>query len=171
MDTLLQRARWFGYRKNSLIFNKYSIFDMMSVYLEDRIKTAFETIRKSENSIWKTVDYIVNNGIDPKKINLIIVSNDQDLLPTNKDKLGKNTTFTTLKDKVEFIFSSINNNYYDKIVGVEELTYSLDLEKEQLNNIIEFIAITSYLEIDNVSINNSGIINIKLSEDLYLYGK
>lgn len=60
MDTTEQRARWFGYRRKYL--------DLCKIFTTYEIKSDFNTIYKSEESLWDTINKNKNSGISFKNI-------------------------------------------------------------------------------------------------------
>lgn len=58
-DTLLQRARWFGYKE--------SYFDLCRVYLPQALNDQFESLIGTEESVWQFLYECSENDLSPKE--------------------------------------------------------------------------------------------------------
>lgn len=86
MDTLLQRARWFGYRKPYL--------NCIRIFLTEKVAGIFETIMQSDNDLWTNMNYFeknqfISNSEDMKEwlkyLKIELGYHDQQLRPTRKN--------------------------------------------------------------------------------------
>lgn len=75
MDTIMQRARWFGYR--------ISYLDLCKIFTTKKIKGEYSTITESENDLWEQCYLIEKNELSIEDI--IIEANSTSLLPTRKN--------------------------------------------------------------------------------------
>lgn len=101
VDTLLQRARWFGY--------KSSIFDVCRVYLTEQLKQQFEEIIEHEDSLWDFLTYCSDLTYDIRNEKVELVINSNLLKPTNQSKADFD--FNKLNSVESQKVFTINNNY------------------------------------------------------------
>ena len=76
IDTLYQRARWFGY--------KISYFDVCEVFMTNLLKEKFIATVESENDMWSSINAFLQSKSDFKKFPRILMLNYQD---SNESKL------------------------------------------------------------------------------------
>lgn len=75
MDTSLQRARWFGYRKKYL--------DLCKVYMPDKVKMEFSNLASIENDLWEQFEQIERGELSIEDI--VIDAEDTSLRPTRRN--------------------------------------------------------------------------------------
>lgn len=146
IDTLLQRARWYGYRKK--------ILDDMKIFTTQRIVNDFNNINEANKSMWNDLLTAEKNRIplDELAYSMLLVSND--LIPTSKAPLELVTVIdklycpfvNILKDKKDLFTDLVNEllaskdsirfseKYWYKKV---DFTQSLFLNKFNINNILK----------------------------------
>lgn len=75
IDTTLQRARWFGYRKN--------IFDLMRIFTLEEMAEDFTVLTGIENDIWDQFYQVERNELSLKEVYLDVT--DTDLNPSRRN--------------------------------------------------------------------------------------
>ena len=113
VDTLYQRARWFGY--------KSSYFDVCRVYMTKTLKEKFIDIVENENDLWNSINAFLLTKVDIKKIPRIFT--------LNNDKLRLTRTSVSKTITIE----RVNPGYvYDKSIDFkhDEIEYNRELYKK-----------------------------------------
>jgi hypothetical protein len=99
IDTLYQRARWFGY--------KQSYFDICRVYMTDELKRKFITTVENENDLWTAVSSFLLTKMNIKEFPRVFSLNDT----SGKMILTRKTVSNTV------VLERINPGYqYDKAI-------------------------------------------------------
>jgi len=113
VDTLLQRARWFGY--------KQSYFDTCRVYLTELLKLQFEEIIEHEDSVWDFLTYCSNLSYDIRNENVELVINSGVLRPTSTSKAEVNYGKLSAVESQKFftINKELNQNNIDLVKNIE----------------------------------------------------
>lgn len=119
VDTLYQRARWFGY--------KSEYFDLCKVYLPEELKLKFIDATTHEDDLWTSLSSFLLTNISLDKFDRVFTLNNQSLILTRK------TVSKTIK--LERIKSGYN---YDKSVLFKEK----HLPNENVNLIRDYISKT-----------------------------
>lgn len=107
IDTLYQRARWFGYKR------KY--FDICRVYMTRELKRKFIAIASSERDLWSSMKEFLETQIEIKRFNRLFTLEHDKLILTRKT-VSKTVTFERIKpgytyDKtIMFKENAIDNN-------------------------------------------------------------
>jgi len=152
MDTLLQRARWLGYRKSIINFSK--------VFLTANLYDAYKEIVESDNHLTQMLEYYSNQkNIDLREVDFRIRLKDL-YNPTNKSKAIWETNNTSWyvqglpnvdlnNENTEFINSILNN------LNRHETIYM------NLINEISLFKFQDIIENFNFSKYDSKIINFK----------
>lgn len=130
MDTVIQRARWFGYR------NKY--IELCRIFTTKNIMIEFATLATSEIDLWEQL-YEVENG--NKKIDEIIIDGtSSSLIPTrpNRVQYEKNTFDTKWKNQRIGVFDpnyiKENNIYINEFIKNRQWTPSSIGRRDQRNS-------------------------------------
>lgn len=76
IDTLYQRARWFGY--------KQSYFDVCKVYMTQALKRKFIATVENENDMWNSINAFLMANIQIKKFPRVFTLNEDKLILTRK---------------------------------------------------------------------------------------
>jgi hypothetical protein len=79
IDTMLQRARWFGYKTE---YRKYC-----RVYLTKHVANMFSSIIESEDDLWTQLRIIENTNLRVKDIDINIYVPNGNLIPTSPSKV------------------------------------------------------------------------------------
>jgi hypothetical protein len=170
MDTLLQRARWFGYRKNQILFDNTSMFDLMKVYLTDVNSEFYYEIRRSDEALWNVLEFIKSNSIDLNIVTVPLLSGIKDLLPTSQEKLSeykKPVVFTrNLTFDFDVIFSSPTN--LEKIDNIAKRL----IDKAPIQALVNMISIAYYLNQKYFMVfeGKKVSIELKMEGEIYFYG-
>lgn len=103
VDTLLQRARWFGYKQD--------YFDTCRVYLTKSLKLQFEEIIEHEDSIWDFLTYCSELTYDIRNEQVELVINSSVLRPTSQSKVE--VSYGKLNSVESQKYFTINKQYND----------------------------------------------------------
>lgn len=99
IDTLYQRARWFGY--------KQSYFDLCRVYMTKELKEKFIDTVENENDMWTSINAFLLTKTDIKKFPRVFT------LKNDKLRLTRNTVSKTIQ------IERVNPGYeYDKSIAL-----------------------------------------------------
>ncbi len=105
IDTLYQRARWFGY--------KQSYFDVCRVYMTHALKRKFLATVENENDMWNSINAFLMANIQIKEFPRIFTLNEDKLILTRKS-----VSNTIILSRVNPGYSYDKNVWYDS-EGVE----------------------------------------------------
>ncbi len=76
VDTMYQRCRWFGYKKN--------YFDVCKVYMTRELQSKFMAIVTNEDHMWNSMESFLNSQIDLKKFKRIFLLENDKLILTRR---------------------------------------------------------------------------------------
>lgn len=76
IDTLYQRARWFGYKE--------SYFDICRVYMTNKLQREFVDTVNSENDMWNMITAFSNNNINLKRLPRVFRLDNDSLILTRR---------------------------------------------------------------------------------------
>ncbi len=140
IDTLYQRARWFGYKRN--------YFDVCRVYMTKSLKEKFIAIADNERDLWVSVSEFLETKINLKEYKRIF-SLDHDKLIITRRTVSKTITLQRIKSGYTYdksiLFSAkdiYNNNEIIKSL-IEEKNYKSEIIKFALNDSQNHLIITS----------------------------
>lgn len=119
VDTLLQRARWFGYKK--------SYIDLCRVYLPTRLKQQFYNLIEAEESVWQFLKYCDDNNICPKNEKTLFQL-PTGMKPTASNKAHYITTSLIACTKVQSYIVQNNEYNAENISWVNSLDWSNGLD-------------------------------------------
>lgn len=112
MDTLLQRARWFGY--------KASFIDTCQVYMTEKLDDWFVGMVSTEEHNWDMLEYCSLNNYSPRDIDFDFRIDVKNLSPTSKNKASFYNAVSNLT--VEQHYINMNKKYnQDNIELIEKL--------------------------------------------------
>lgn len=83
VDTLQQRARWFGYREKQL--------ELSRIFATNKILGELNEVRDHESDLWSVISLGVDNGLDFKRIERIFKLPDR--LRMTRTSVGQTTTY------------------------------------------------------------------------------
>lgn len=149
VDTLYQRARWFGY--------KLSYFDVCKVYMTKSLMEKFVKTTEHENNLWDSITSFLLNKINIKELPRMFVLNSDNLILTRKT-VSKTITLT----KVSQGFTTDTSIYYSNVNYRKE---NRELYEQFFENIREYGYSKSY---SNNNYQTHFVCKIKFSE---LYDK
>lgn len=101
MDTLLQRARWFGY--------KHKYIDTCKIYMTAKLDEQFREMVPVDNAIWDMLCECSDNFIAPKDYEFELDMNSNILKPTSKAKASYENVLVGLRVAQKHIM--LNKNY------------------------------------------------------------
>lgn len=124
VDTVQQRARWFGYKRD--------ILDLCRIFASKKILEEFEDIKNHEEDLWFTIEQNNLNGINFKNMKRLFVL-------SNKLRM----TRTSVGDTYKYSFNSWNceNNFIDR---QEYQDNNVEVVNKILNDFDDKIQIISY---------------------------
>lgn len=95
VDTVQQRARWFGYKED--------ILDLCRIFATRNILDCFSEIRIHEDEMWETIENSNSNGTNFKEMKRLFVLSDK--LRMTRTSVGKTEkyTFTSWKPENKFL--------------------------------------------------------------------
>jgi len=112
VDTLLQRARWFGY--------KYNYIDLCKVYLTEKLNDQFREIVDHEECVWEFLTNCSELSYDMKNADIQLTINSTCLNPTSSSKASyKVDSIDAWEIQKYFVRNKILNDNNIKLV--EEL--------------------------------------------------
>jgi hypothetical protein len=140
-DTLIQRARWLGYRDNL----KYT-----KVYLTKNLAEKYEKLVEHEEDLSRRIKYFSDNFIDMKKLEELILNLDDSIQLTGKNKAAgykpKRTDEWTVQKYFtrNYLFNNSNLNLINRFKEeIEESFYKEEygnyFYEVDINKIYEFI--------------------------------
>ena len=88
VDTLYQRARWFGYKK--------SYFDICRVYMTRELKHKFVAVAENERDLWISMEEFLDTQTSLKHFKRIFTLSNDKLILTRKS-VSKTITFERVK--------------------------------------------------------------------------
>ena len=139
IDTLLQRARWFGYRN--------SILDYIKIFTTDKIKNDFKEIKKIDDSIWNILKNTEEeDGWFDEIDREIILKADSKLLPTSKVPLklisskNQSSLFINYLEEISLKFQ----NVFDRLKKSNE---KILISKNNVFKCISFDNIDSFFKL------------------------
>jgi len=112
MDTIIQRARWFGYRGKFL--------DLCRIFTTFEIQKEYSALTESENDLWEQC-YLIENGL--MKIDDIIIDADS------------STLNPTRKNVVDYRKLKFNRKWNNQRIGV----FDLEIVKKNNKTLEQFI--------------------------------
>ncbi len=140
IDTVLQRARWFGYREDYL--------PLIKIFTTETIANDFENIYYHNISLIQELEFIIRNGLNVKEHELYI----------EKDKSLKLTRQNVLKKG-----SVTNENIFGYFA---QKNFSKDTSVEYHNKNTEFFSsIVESLEVDETKTKNNVDVVYKLPKE------
>lgn len=101
IDTLLQRARWFGYREDIIRFCR--------VYLTEKLKDQYYGILQLEDEMWDWIEYISSNDHSLNDSDFDFNIDSSLLKPTSSDKVF--TIRSNFKNAITQLSFTQNKNY------------------------------------------------------------
>lgn len=101
MDTLLQRARWFGYK------SKY--IDTCKVYMTSKLDEQFRAMVPVDNAIWDMLCECSDNYIAPREYDFEFELDSKLLRPTSTSKASYENVLVGLRSAQKFVM--LNKNY------------------------------------------------------------
>lgn len=128
VDTLEQRARWFGYRN----IPKNSYLDICRVYTTDDIKRYFNSIYNHEEDLWDTLEYAERNNIPAKNMKRLFLLEDNKLQLTRKS-VGKTKREYKSRWKYQYYFQNIEEY---SVNNWDVLKSFLSNKKSEIINIV-----------------------------------
>ena len=118
IDTLYQRARWFGYKAN--------YFDVCRVYMTKQLKEKFVATVENENDMWNTMNSFLLSNINIKYFPRLFTLNNDKLILTRKT-VAKTITV-----------QRINPGYsYDKSIWFEDMVNDRIYNRNLYENFIQ----------------------------------
>jgi hypothetical protein len=124
VDTLYQRARWFGYKKE--------YFDICRVYMTQNLKEKFVAIADNERDLWNSMNEFLTTKIDIKEFKRIF-SLPHDRLILTRQSVSKTITFERIKPGYTYDKSVL----FNKEGLNENIRLVNELIKSHETNIIE----------------------------------
>lgn len=170
-DTLLQRARWFGYKE--------SYIDLCRVYMPNELKNQFEKLIELEDSVWDFLYMCDKNNLIPKNIDAnILTPQGMKAAAANKATAVTSSLPTTARVQSEIVRNprrnkdniSLVNSIIDWSSGVIEKCTSSQIHKRITVTIEQFEDYFSkYHFSDSERSLNLGIIRSVLSQGNFTY--
>lgn len=153
VDTVEQRARWFGYKQEYI--------DLCRVYCTEDIKVAMSSILSHEDDLWENLNYANRYNLNLKDYTLSVILDNDNLNITRKSVLPKSTTAIKylghlnqkkfLEDlNVQKCYSEYINNLFknQKTVEIKHKNYQIDLMRP-LNH-MEFADVIKFMDDNNI---------------------
>lgn len=120
IDTIEQRARWFGY--------KASYIDLCRVYCTKKIRNAFSAILEHEEQLWNTLKFAINNNMNLKEYTLSVVINNPQLEVTRRSVISNRdyiVNYSGITSQQRFLFDadiqSAYSNYMENLFQTGEV--------------------------------------------------
>jgi hypothetical protein len=109
-DTLLQRARWFGYKE--------SYIDLCRVYMPVELKRQFEKLIELEDSVWDFLYMCDKNNLIPKNIDAnILTPEGMKAVAANKASIVTSSLPSSTRVQSEIVHNSDRNNENVQLVN------------------------------------------------------
>lgn len=154
VDTLLQRARWFGYKKDYLMTCK--------VYMPSTLAEKYTDILDTEDSLWDFLEECSEMNYDLKNCEVSLEINSSILNPTSSSKANFEygySNISSVKQQKNFTINNDHNN--SNILLVRSLNwsngYKLEYNKTQIHRCLNLSLneINSFIDKYNFSEYNS----------------
>ncbi|MDE6893750.1 MAG: Z1 domain-containing protein [Malacoplasma sp.] len=174
IDTLLQRARWFGYRKD--------ILDDIKIFTTKKIAEDFKEINAVNNSFWNSLKGAEEYKEPLKNVMYSILCAKKDLIPTSKAPLEITSLisryyennvqkFLMKKDEFNNIINVLNNSEeylrFSKKYFYKKIVLDSDTFFERYKNIISiFIEEDLLNELKKQSHLNNVKVNVVFLDDI-----
>jgi hypothetical protein len=107
-DTMMQRARWFGYKKQYIKFCK--------VYTTEKNIQIFENLISHEDSVWDSIKLMDNIDFDLRKVDFAFKIDTEILNPTSKSKVKWTNGFETWNVQSNFSKNIDHHSTNNKLV-------------------------------------------------------
>jgi hypothetical protein len=120
IDTMLQRARWFGYK------TEYKKF--CRVYLTKGVSDMYSSIIESEDDLWAQLKIIENSSLKVKDLDINIYVPNKNLKPTSSSKVK--VTKTSIKPWFVQKYFSIHKDHQE----INKMTIENFLEDQKSSN-------------------------------------
>lgn len=176
VDTLLQRARWFGYKKEYLMTCK--------VYMPKSLAEKYNEILETEESLWDFLEECSEMDYDLKNCEFSLDINSTILNPTSSSKASYEfgySNITSVKQQKNFTINNNQNNSNILLVrnfnwdNSYELKYNkvqthrcLNLTLDEVNKFIDSYYFSEYnVQKDSLDRN---ILKKNISENIEKYG-
>lgn len=169
IDIMLQRARWFGYKKDYL--------DLCRVYMPKDMIEMFVDIYNSEEFMWKSIEkYLASNQPIQEMKRIFMLSNSRNILTrTSVDKTvpvemhihigyiyDRAITYSDDKQRKDNVI--LLNNFFNKSVKIDEFEYTTSTGKH-IHSIYK-ISFKEFLN-DVIEKYNFPLLSSKLSKSVF----
>lgn len=174
IDTLLQRARWFGYREK--------ILNDIKIFTTKKIAEDFKEINGINNSLWNILKETEENGEPLNNVMYSMFCTKKDLVPTNKAPLEiisligryfetKVQKFLTKKNEFNNVIFDLNNSkehlIFSKKYSYKKIVLDSDTFFEKYKNILSiFIEDDLLVELKKQSHLENVKVNIVFLDDI-----
>lgn len=102
MDTMLQRARWFGYKE--------SYIDLCRVYMPKELKNQFENLIEAEESVWQFLYDCDRNNLSPKSLEpYFYIPSNLNIAAANKASYIAKNLISSVKTQTEIVHDPKKN--------------------------------------------------------------
>lgn len=126
IDTLYQRARWFGYKED--------YFDICKVFMTKDLKEKFISVVESENELWNTMKEYLSENMNIKEFPRIFELNDDRLMLT-RVTVDKTIVLNRIKSGYIYDLNVVFND--GEIEKNRELVNNIISKYDSSNNIVD----------------------------------